>query len=257
VADSRGSDEATEAAAKASPLLRAIGAAAPPPALAPPPRGVPRFARHGPRPVPRPDPDAGVYETVRIVDGLARRWPAHRARLAGSLAALYGAPLPTDLDVLVRDAGRGLTDGRLRIDVVPGEAPALSTTRNPRAKPAMLRPVRLAGGLGAHKWRDRTLLEALEADDPATLPLLVDADGRVLETSRTAIVVCASDGTLWTPPADGRILPSVTAAACGARPRRLTLSDLQAASAIYVASALRELQAALLASSSPHLTAVR
>ena len=66
----------------------------------------------------------------------------------------------------------------------------------------------------------------------------------MLETSRTAIVVRGADGPLYTPPADGRILPGVTAAHAGARPRALTLADLDAAAELYVASALRGLSRA-------------
>ena len=111
----------------------------------------------------------------------------------------------------------------------------------------MLRPVVLPGGLGPHKWRDRAWLELHEHDDPATLPLLLDADGYVLETSRTSVVAEAADGTLHTPPADGRILPGVTVAQLRAAPRALTLEDLTAAAALHVTSALRGLQQARLA----------
>jgi para-aminobenzoate synthetase / 4-amino-4-deoxychorismate lyase len=104
----------------------------------------------------------------------------------------------------------------------------------------------LPGGLGPHKWRDRTLLEAHEADDPGTLPLLLDADGYVLEASRASVLVQAGDGTLLTPPADGRILPGVTIARAGATARRLTFDDLRDAAAVYVTSALRGRQPALL-----------
>jgi para-aminobenzoate synthetase/4-amino-4-deoxychorismate lyase len=132
--------------------------------------------------------------------------------------------------------------------VLPGEDATLALTPLAPPAPAVLRPVVLPGGLGAHKWRDRTLLESHEAEDPATLPLLLDADGFVLETSRTSVVVEAADGTLHTPPADGRILPGVTVAGLHAAPRALTLDDLRAAPAVYVASALRGLQSARLAS---------
>jgi para-aminobenzoate synthetase/4-amino-4-deoxychorismate lyase len=111
----------------------------------------------------------------------------------------------------------------------------------------VLRPVVLPGGLGPHKWRDRALLESHEADDPGTLPLLLDADGHVLETSRTSVVAAAADGTLHTSPADGRILPGVTVAGLHATPRVLTLDDLRAATALYVTSALRGAQPARLA----------
>jgi para-aminobenzoate synthetase/4-amino-4-deoxychorismate lyase len=133
--------------------------------------------------------------------------------------------------------------------VVPGEDATLEVTPLAAALDgiAALRPVVLPGGLGAHKWRDRTLLESHEADDLATLPLLLDADGYVLETSRTSVVAEAADGSRHTPPADGRILPGVTVARLRAAPRALTLADLRAAPAIYVTSALRGLQPARLA----------
>jgi para-aminobenzoate synthetase/4-amino-4-deoxychorismate lyase len=101
------------------------------------------------------------------------------------------------------------------------------------------------GGLGPHKWLDRTLLEAHEADDPATLPLLLDADGYVLEASRASIVVRAADARLYTPPDDGRILPGITARQSGATARAVTLEDLERAEAVYVASALRGPRAGL------------
>ena len=245
VADSDGAAEAREAAAKAAPLLAAIGAGPPPEGGAAAPA---RAARRGPKPVPRPDPAAGLYETILVADGVPQSFEAHLARLAGSLRALYRLPLPHALAERVAAAARGHGRARLRVDVIPGEDATLAVT--PFAAPApvaVLRPVVLPGGLGAHKWRDRTLLESHEADDPATLPLLLDADGLVLETTRTSVIAEAADGTLHTPPADGRILPGVTVARLHAMPRALTLDDLRAARAIHVTSALRGRQPARLA----------
>jgi para-aminobenzoate synthetase/4-amino-4-deoxychorismate lyase len=247
VADSVGADEAAEAVAKARPLLAAIGAVMPTPLSKQLP--VPWSRRHGGRPVPRPDLEAGLYETARVLDGAVQLWPAHEARLAASSRLLYGLRLPDDLTERVIDIAQGAGDGRIRIDVVPGEELRLELTDNVAGRDPVLRPVLLAGGIGAHKWRDRTLLHAHEDDDPETLPLLIDADGYVLETSRTGIVVQASDGTRWTPPHDGRILPSVTVNVAGARPRRLSVPDLHGASAIYVASALRGIQPATIVGS--------
>ncbi len=267
VADSSGADEAREAAAKAAPLLAAIGAEPPPTAeplplrSAPPSRApdsatssppaasgpAPAYVRRGPRPVPRPDPAAGLYETVLVERGEPRHLRDHLARLAASLRALYGRPLPGELASRAAAAARGHERARLRIDVIPGEDATLEVTPLGHLAPAVLRAVVLPGGLGAHKWRDRTLLESHEEDDPATLPLLLDADGYVLEASRTSIVAEAHDGALYTPPADGRILPGVTVARTGARPRALTLADLADARAIHVTSALRGRAAARLA----------
>ena len=145
----------------------------------------------------------------------------------------------------LEEARRGVR-ARLRVDVTPELEVAIATGPAPPPGTVVLRPVPLPGGLGPHKWRDRRLLEAYEADDPAAMPLLLDADGRVLEASRASVVVRAPDGTLYTPPADGRILPGITRALAGARERELTVDDLRAAPALYIASALRGLHPATL-----------
>jgi len=249
VADARGEAEAREAAAKAAPLLAAIGAGPPPVDGERTSRGSDpvHVRRRGPKPVPRPDRAAGLYETVLVERGEPRELDAHLARLAASLRALYRLPLPDGLAARATDAARGHERARLRIDVIPGEDAALAVTPLGDLEPVLLRPVVIPGGLGPHKWRDRTLLESHEADDPATLPLLLDADGYVLETSRTNVVAQGWDDRLYTPPADGRILPGVTVARSGAAPRALTLADLDAAQAVYVTSALRGRQPAGLA----------
>lgn len=78
--------------------------------------------------------------------------------------------------------------------------------------PVSLRGFAVAGGLGAHKWADRSLLDAAQAAiGDAELPLLVDEDGAVLEAARANVFV-ARDGALFTPPLDGRILPGITRA---------------------------------------------
>ena len=242
VADSGGDEEAREAAAKAAPLLAAIGAR--PPAASDPVGAPLRVVRRGPRPVPRPDPAAGLYETVLISGGEPQDLGAHLDRLAASASALYRQALPPQLAERAAVAARGYEHARLRIDLVPGQEPSLLVTPLGSLAPAVLRPVVLPGGLGPHKWRDRALLEAHEADDPETLPLLLDADGYVLETSRASVVVRAPDGGLYTPPRDGRILPGITARLAGARARSLALPDLSIADAVFVASALRGLQPA-------------
>jgi para-aminobenzoate synthetase/4-amino-4-deoxychorismate lyase len=271
VADSDGREEAREAAAKAAPLLAAIGAELPPPLArgaeppAPPARGAepppppargaeplatsglkppPRVRRRGPRPVPRPDPAAGLYETVLVTEGRPHELAAHLDRLAASAHTLYGDPPPGDLAERAAAAARGHERARLRIDLVPNRDATVAVTPLGALEPPVLRPVVLPGGLGPHKWRDRTLLESHEADDPATMPLLLDADGYVLEGSRASIVVRAADGKLYTPPDDGRILPGVTVAGTSAQPLMLTLADVEHADAVYVASALRGLSPA-------------
>jgi para-aminobenzoate synthetase/4-amino-4-deoxychorismate lyase len=239
VADSDPATEAEELAVKARPLLRAIGAAmAPDPARR---RARAAVLRAGPQPVPRPDPAAGVFETVLIAAGRPVALDAHLARLAASAQALYGLRLPGDLGDRIAAAG----DGRLRVDLRPDGAIALAGGPVPPPETVRLQAWTVAAGLGPYKWADRRLLEALEAASARAdaEPLLVDADGAVLETSRANLILLRADGTLSTPAADGRILPGTARARLlaggGIAEAEIGLDDLLAAEAAWVTSALR------------------
>ena len=154
-------------------------------------------------------------------DGRAFEMEAHLARLASSLDELYSRPLPGDAEALVADGAAGLTLGRLRLDVVPDGEGTSTRVRTAEVDPALVFPgwtgaIELAtfevpGGIGAHKWADRRLLERADAACDPALSLLVDSDGTVLEASR-ACVFLVVDGALVTPAADGRLLPGVTRA---------------------------------------------
>jgi para-aminobenzoate synthetase / 4-amino-4-deoxychorismate lyase len=165
----------------------------------------------------QPDPAHGVFETMLVRDGRPLELAAHLARLGASVARLYGVPDVPGVAELVLDHARGLRLGRLRVTATPdgsGEivtdvrrAPVDDTLVFPGYGRAVhLRPLAVPGGLGAHKWADRRVLEA--ADDGETVPLVVDDDS-ALEAARANLFV-VEDGTIFTPPADGRILPGVT-----------------------------------------------
>jgi para-aminobenzoate synthetase/4-amino-4-deoxychorismate lyase len=247
VADSDPAAEAAECLAKARPLLAAIGAALPDDAgggaaAAPGP------ARLGPRPVPRPDPSAGVFETILAAGGRAVALDRHLERLRASAAALGLGPLPGDVAARVRAAAAEAGDARVRV-LAGADGFRVQTAELPAATgPVGLRAVCVPGGLGAHKWRDRRLLDALAHAVAPDVPLLVDLDGLVLETSRAGVVAVRSSGELVTPPLDGRILPGVTrarlletAAALGTpvTERPLALEELAAAREVLLAGALR------------------
>jgi para-aminobenzoate synthetase/4-amino-4-deoxychorismate lyase len=189
----------------------------------------------------RPDPALGVFETLLVRDGEAQRLDAHLARLAGSLAELYGRALPEDLDARTRALARTASGrARLRIDVVPDADAELSLAPAPRRElPIVLHPYTLPGGLGAHKWRDRALVDAL-----SQTPLLLDADGSVLEAG-WANVLIRRGGILFRPRADGRILPGTSLPA--AEQADLTLADLRHADEILVSSSLAGVVPAVLA----------
>jgi para-aminobenzoate synthetase/4-amino-4-deoxychorismate lyase len=250
VADSDPQAEVAECVTKAGPLLAAIGGQLAPPdrpaAAAPPPR------RLGPRPVARPDPRAGVFETLLAVDGRPVALALHLARLEASVRALYGRPLPPGLADRLRAAAAEHPDaGRLRLSVRPGRTleVGIVATRLPGARPPVrLQRTTVPGGLGPHKWSDRRLLDALTGAVAPEQPLLCDLDGHLLETARANVFLVDRDRTLVTPPVAGRLLPGVTRARAIAHARRLgldvrisasvTLGALRAAREVFVTGAL-------------------
>jgi para-aminobenzoate synthetase / 4-amino-4-deoxychorismate lyase len=162
-----------------------------------------------------PDPAHGVFETTLVVDGDAVEVDAHLARLETSLRTLYDLPLPTGARALIDEGAAGLTLGRLRLTVVPGEEPTVRTAEVDAAlifplQPSEVELVSLSGWNGAHKWADRRLLERFEAEAAPAVPVLVD-DGSVLEGSRSNLFAVRG-GAVITPPTDGRILPGVARA---------------------------------------------
>jgi len=211
---------------------------------------------------PHADPGRGVFETMLVLAGRPVELDAHLERLCASVEALYGSPLPAEARTLVADSAREIAHGKLRLTVVPtGGALALEASASeidagsvfPSAnRGAALRGTVVAGGLGEHKWADRRLLERATAAAPGELPLLLDADGAVLEASRASVFLVRA-GRLATPPADGRILPSIArrqaievAATEGIETseERLTMSDLQAGE-VFLTGSVRGVEPAL------------
>ncbi len=219
----------------------------------------------------RPDPAQGVFETLLVLDGHPVELDAHLARLEASLAELFPdhSPPPdlAELD-MPEIGGRPGTSllGSMRITVAPdgeGRLEAQTTTRDslpgaffgsrPNEAPTgiELRGCALPGGLGAHKWADRSLLDEAQAKlRTDTLPLIVESDGSVLEASR-ANVFAVRDGRLLTPPTDGRILPGITrmrvieiATAMGMEAREATLAtgDLFAADEVFLTGSVRGIE---------------
>ncbi|MCO5315156.1 MAG: chorismate-binding protein [Solirubrobacterales bacterium] len=211
VADSVPERELVECFDKARPLIEAIGSrigSDRDPGTIPPSRlvtGLP-FALDGERD--RPDPAAGVIETVRVESGRAEHIDLHLARLASSLDELYEVGLSSDAERQVADAARTLGDGGLRVRAMADGSITVETRPFPsRELPVELTPFILPGGLGSHKWADRGLLDELSRE--GSTPLLIDLDGTVLEAGWGNVWMVEA-GRLITPPTDGRILPGVT-----------------------------------------------
>jgi branched-subunit amino acid aminotransferase/4-amino-4-deoxychorismate lyase len=99
------------------------------------------------------------------------------------------------------------TDGGLSATVrVAPVDPALVFPSWERA--TTLAAIVVRGGIGAHKWSDRRLLDQAQSDCGEALPLVLDEDGTVLEVSRGNVFL-VRDGSLVTPVTDGRLLPGV------------------------------------------------
>ncbi len=210
-----------------------------------------------------PDPGRGIFETLLIAGGRPVEMLAHIGRLSASVREVFDAELP---DEVAADAVRAAADielGKLRIEVAPGpngglvhRVEATAITREALFPDwehgEALRSVPAEGWSGAHKWADRSWLEDAEERLGDEVPLLVGADGTVLEAGR-ANVFAVVDGALATPPVDGRILPGTARAATlsiaaelgiEAAERPLTLADLRAADEVFLTSSVRGLRPA-------------
>jgi para-aminobenzoate synthetase/4-amino-4-deoxychorismate lyase len=214
-----------------------------------------------PSPTP-PDPARGLFETLLVADGRAVRAAAHLDRLEASARAVFGQGLPAELTDSIGEAAAPLELGRMRIDLLPegdGDPPQslrFEIEAEPidpaiffpaRADGADVRTVRHPDWAGAHKWADRDWLEAREAELGDVVPLILTPDDEVLEAGRANVFVVI-DGTLATPPADGRILPGTARAATlglaaelgiPTAERPLHLADLQRADDLFLTSSLR------------------
>ena len=166
-----------------------------------------------------------MFETLLVRGGELVAVEEHVDRLAASAAELYGLALDRAKladDLRERVARRCPTVSSARVVLRPDGALTAETAPLPDASaPLTLAPVVVPGGLGAHKWRDRRLVDALTAAVGTATPLLVDLDGTLLEASWGNVFVVDGDGALSTPPLDGRILPGVTRARTLARARDL------------------------------------
>jgi para-aminobenzoate synthetase/4-amino-4-deoxychorismate lyase len=203
---------------------------------------------------PMPDPAEGVFETTLVVGGRALAVDAHLERLAASLAELYGIEPPADAAELIAEAAEGTALGRLRLTVAPGAEPTVVVANVDQdvVFPSWERAVELGvvvvpGGIGAHKWADRRLLSAAEAEVAPAVALVVDSDGAVLEGSRGSLFIVSGDAVV-TPPADGRLLPGITraqaievAGTLGIELREETVSveALAAADEVFLTGAVR------------------
>ena len=249
VADSVAERELEECFVKARPVIAAAGA-----------RLIeePRVSRVAPIAAltggaDRPDASLGVFETLLVRGGSPVDARAHLARLERSVSALYGETLPEDLESRVLAAAATARVQRLRVVAAPADRARVELHAEPLAaepapEPVTLSPAVLPGGLGAHKWCDRRLLDELAGRLDA-VPLLLDLDGDVLEAAYANLFIVEGNH-LITPPLDGRQLPGTVRARVlalhPAREERLSLDRIAAADEVLLASSVRGIHPARL-----------
>ena len=204
----------------------------------------------------RPDPSKGVFETLLVVDGKPVELDAHLARLRRSLDEIYDADLPAGAREELIAAADGISLGRLRLTVAPGEDrprhDLLAGGVVPGAvfpeRGAELRSHSVPGGNGPHKWVDRRGME-----HPDTGPGQLICDGDELLEAGWANLFAVREETLWTPPLDGRILAGTARAAVleiareegfEAREQALHATDLQTAEETFLTNSIRGIEPA-------------
>jgi branched-chain amino acid aminotransferase len=199
----------------------------------------------------------GVFEVIRVYDGVAFALGAHLDRLERSAANLrlpdvFRDELEGEIPELLAARGGESFDGVLRVVVTRGGRRLLLT--EPAApKPAGVRlgvvtyaPTRVLNGIKSLSYAANMLCTRLAQERGFDEALLVTPHGRVLEAPTSTLFWVDRDGTLCTPPLDEHILASITrdglTRLLDVEERACTLDDLFAGSEAFLASTIREVQ---------------
>jgi branched-chain amino acid aminotransferase len=202
----------------------------------------------------------GVFEVVRVYEGVPFALDAHLARIENSAANLRLDLPATELLrdetlALISERG-GSFDGLVRILVTRGgrrliltePVPASSSAETLRLGVITYSPTRVLDGIKSLSYGGNMLASRLAREQGFDEALLVTPHGRVLEAPTSSIFWADKSGTLCTPPLDEHILASIT------RDRVLRLLDVEERPATladiaddsteaFLASTTREVQA--------------
>ncbi|KJV37092.1 aminodeoxychorismate lyase [Luteibacter yeojuensis] len=210
----------------------------------------------------------GLFETLRVVAGVAPLWHRHAARLSESAGRLL-MPLP-DTDRLHGEVLRlsaGLDDAVVRVTLSRGVGErGYALPRDPRptvvvaAAPLATDTVAAEQGIAVHACElrlarqprlagmkhlnrlEQVLARAEWADPAVAEGLLCDTEGRVV-CATAANLFAVVDGELLTPPVDqcgvAGVARAEILAAHGARVASFFPADLTRASEVFLTSAVR------------------
>jgi branched-chain amino acid aminotransferase len=196
----------------------------------------------------------GVFEVMRLYDGVAFAREGHLERMAQSARGLrlefdVGA-LDADIDALLAACQPG--DGLLRVLATRGGHRIALLEPLPALPPALslgfvtFAPVRVLDGIKSLSYAANMLATRLARERGFDDALLVTPHGRVLELP-TASFFWVTDGEVRTPPLSDHILDSITRRIvidhAGAVEAATTEADLGLAQEAFVASSVFEVLA--------------
>jgi branched-chain amino acid aminotransferase len=199
----------------------------------------------------------GVFEVIRVYDGVPFALADHLARLERSganlrLPEVFRAELESEIPELLEARGGASFDGVLRVVVTRGGRRLLLT--EPAApKPAGVRlgfvtyaPTRVLDAIKSLSYGANMLCTRLAQERGFDEALLVTPHGRVLEAPTSSLFWVEGDGALCTPPLDEHVLASITrdrlTRLLDVQERPCPRDDLFAASEAFLASTIREVQ---------------
>jgi branched-chain amino acid aminotransferase len=199
----------------------------------------------------------GVFEVIRVYDGVAFALDEHLDRLERSganlrLPGVQRAELDSEIPELLDARGGGQFDGVLRVVITRG-GHRLVLTEPAAPKPAGVRlgivtyaPTHVLDGIKSLSYGANMLCTRLAQERGFDEALLVTPHGRVLEAPTSTLFWVDADGALCTPPLEEHILASIT------RDRLTRLLDVERrscptetimqASEAFLASTIREVQ---------------
>lgn len=200
----------------------------------------------------------GVFEVIRVYDGVPFALPDHLVRLERSTTNLrlgWSASkddLARDIARLLEARGGSAFDGCLRIVLTRGGRQLLLTEPLPptpeQARLAFVTysPTHLLDGVKSLSYAANMLASRSAKERGFDEALLVTPEGSVLEAPTSTVFWSGDDGVLATPPLDEHILASITRAhvieVTGAEERVCTKEDLEQAKEAFLASTTREVQ---------------
>jgi branched-subunit amino acid aminotransferase/4-amino-4-deoxychorismate lyase len=199
----------------------------------------------------------GVFEVIRVYDGVAFALAEHLDRLERSganlrLPEVFRAELEAEIPALLEARGGRSFDGVLRVVVTRGGR-RLLLTEPLTPKPPGVRlgvvtyaPTHVLDGIKSLSYGANMLCSRLAQERGFDEALLVTPHGRVLEAPTSTLFWVDRDGALCTPPLDEHILASITrdrlTRLLDVAERPCTMDDLEAASEAFLASTIREVQ---------------